>query len=553
METHKAIAPLIGDLRNISLYDDGLAEQIALFYEYPEGNPPITLKQQFGEETVKFRIYTGFDKDNGLYLQSYSVYVPQVHEKTAHFVHNGINSADLEEKIKTIHWNNESGWMQLEDSGNAELKKVQDFFAEINRFMYLEDDNDYRAAEKAGKMADYLLFTYLENTASKERLLQSQPHLEEIFYRELHFPPSVHACVVRNSITNVSELEVLSRLAYFENFKNKEIMNLNNLEDLRDEMKKLGFDDALLVKMEEHMKNNDPFFRLYDQVAARKGQVDITLHFKQSGQSDYYYLNRLEAVHNQLKPLEEGQKYLVITKNQEGKNMVKKLENFAEAIDFFKQQKGNSELAVGKDAANKSMVANMEEGKINYVSREFKRDFYSPPLPQTFWLDHGRGFSKEQAANLVQGRSVYRDDLLSREGAPYRAWMQLDTDKERDRNNNLTFRQFTDAYGYDVKALLDDYKIKEMADPKKAEALETSLMNGNRPMVTVEKDGQETKMFIETAVRYGKLNFYREDGKPEKREQFLKETGLEMGNIFSKKLEQMKDKDISQGQGMGVN
>ncbi|PWS28463.1 hypothetical protein DHW03_00975 [Pedobacter yonginense] len=328
-------------------------------------------------------------------------------------------------------------------------------------------------------------------------------------------------------------------------------MNLNNLEDLKDEMKKLGFDEALITKMEEHMKNDDPAFKLYDEVKASRGQVDITLHFKQSGQSDYYYLNKLEAVHNQGKPLQEGQKYMVITKTEEGKNIVKKLENVAEAIDFFKKQNGNSELAVGKDAANKTMLANMEEGKVNYVSKDFKRDYYSPSIPQTFWLDHGKGFSKEQAANLVQGRAVYRDDLLSREGTPYKAWMQLDTEKERDRQNNLTFRQFTDAYGFDVKALLDDFKIKEMADPKKATALETSLINGNRQLVTVEKEGQEAKMYLETAVRYGKLNFYREDGKPEKREQFLKETGLEVANIFSKKQEQGKDKEVAQSTGLG--
>lgn len=327
-------------------------------------------------------------------------------------------------------------------------------------------------------------------------------------------------------------------------------MNLNNLEDLKDEMKKLGFREDLIAKMEEHMKNDDPAFKLYDEVKASKGQVDITLHFKQSGQSDYYYLNKLEAVHNQGKPLEEGQKYMVITKTDEGKNIVKKLENVAEAIDFFKKQNGNSELAVGKDAAHKTMLANMEEGKVNYVSKDFKRDYYSPSIPQTFWLDHGKGFSKEQAANLVQGRAVYRDDLLSREGTPYKAWMQLDTEKERDRQNNLTFRQFTDAYGYDIKALLDDFKIKEMADPKKAAALETSLINGNRPLVTVEKDGQDAKMYLETAVRYGKLNFYREDGKPEKREQFLKETGLEVANIFSKKTEQGKEKEVAQSRGI---
>jgi len=59
-------------------------------------------------------------------------------------------------------------------------------------------------------------------------------------------------------------------------------------------------------------------------------------------------------------------------------------------------------------------------------------------------------------------------------------------------------------------------------------------------------------MYLETAVRYGKLNFYAENGKPEKREQFQKKIGLDMRNIFTKKIEQGKDKEIAQGQGMGV-
>ncbi len=46
-------------------------------------------------------------------------------------------------------------------------------------------------------------------------------------------------------------------------------------------------------------------------------------------------------------------------------------------------------------------------------------------------------------------------------------------------------------------------------------------------MVTVVKDRQPTKVFIEAAVRYSKLNFYAENGKPEKREEFLKEASQE--------------------------
>jgi hypothetical protein len=285
-------------------------------------------------------------------------------------------------------------------------------------------------------------------------------------------------------------------------------MNLNNLEDLKEEMKKLGFGDKLIEQMEEHMRKDVHNFKLYDTVPSTKGQVDITIHFKQSGQSEFYYLNRYEATHNQGKPLEEGQKYMIITPNEEGKNMVKKFENVAEAITFFKEQKGNSELAVGKDAAHKTMLANMENGKVNYVGKDFQRSFYSQPLPQTFWIDHGKGFTKQQGANLVQGRAVYRDDMLSRDGVPYKAWLILDTEKPRDRQQNLVFRQFADpAYRFDLKNILDTYKIREMEDPKKAEALETSLRNGSRPLVTVAKEGRAGKNVHGNRRPLGKAQF----------------------------------------------
>lgn len=327
-------------------------------------------------------------------------------------------------------------------------------------------------------------------------------------------------------------------------------MNLNNLEDLREEMKMLGFKDKLITEMEEKMKTNVPVFTLNEKLPADKGQADITLHFKQSsGTSEYYYLNRFEVSLDKGKPLEEGQKYLIISPAGDGKNMVKKMDSVNEAIAFFKEQKGNSELAVGRDAGHKTMLANMENGKINYVAKDFSRTFYAPPISQTFWVQQGKGFTAEQAANLVQGRAVYRDDLLNMGGVPYKAWVMLDTDKPRDKNNNLVTRQFHDpSYGFDLNKALNEYKIRELDDPKKAEMLETALRNGHRPMITTEKDGEQAKMFVVAAVRYGKLNFFAENGKPEKREQFEKTAEL-APNIFDRKPEKMQKQE--QGMGMG--
>lgn len=322
-------------------------------------------------------------------------------------------------------------------------------------------------------------------------------------------------------------------------------MNLNNLEDLKEEMKTLGFKDKLITQMEENMKKDVPDFKLHDTVNATKGRVDLTLHFKQSGQSEFYYLNRFEAAQNKGKALEEGQKYWVVSPPKDGKPQFKGVEHAAEAIELFKGQKGDSQLSIGKEFKDSAKVASMENGKVNYVAKDFQSTYYSQNLPQTFWVDHGKGFTAEQAVNLVQGRAVYRDDLLSRDGVPYKAWMQLDTDKARDRHNNLSYKQFNDpSYGFDLTKVLDSFKIKETEDPAKMEKLDASLRNGNRPVVTLEKDGQPVKLHIEAAVRYGKLNFFDESGKPEKREQFLKEPAI------SHSMSNDKAKEHQQTQGM---
>ena len=70
-------------------------------------------------------------------------------------------------------------------------------------------------------------------------------------------------------------------------------MNLNNLENLKQEMKNLSFKVKLIEKMEENMAKGVTEFTLHDSVAATKGQVDLSLHFKQSAQSDFYYFNKL--------------------------------------------------------------------------------------------------------------------------------------------------------------------------------------------------------------------------------------------------------------------
>jgi hypothetical protein len=331
---------------------------------------------------------------------------------------------------------------------------------------------------------------------------------------------------------------------------NNNSMNLNNLENLKSEMKSLGFSKELQEKMEENMKNNLPEFILKDQVAGQKGQIDINLYFKQSGQSENYYLNKYDVALNEGKALEAGQKYLVISPSETpGKNNVFKRENVAEAIEVFKKHTGNAELAVGKDAAHKTKLASMEEGKINYVDKEFGRTFRNPPLPQTIWVERGKGFTASQSVNLIEGRAVYREDMLTQGGLPYKAWMKLDLDGPRDRHMNFNMNQYHDpSYGFNLKEVLDKFNIKELEMPKEREKLEAQLKNGDRPFITVEKNGEQVKLQVEAVPRYSQLNMFAANGRPEKREQFLKGSSLDQDITRSKG----KEKGVSASQGLGI-
>ncbi|MBB2145760.1 hypothetical protein GM921_09700 [Pedobacter sp. LMG 31464] len=336
-------------------------------------------------------------------------------------------------------------------------------------------------------------------------------------------------------------------------------MNLNNLENLKEEMSNLGFKAALIEQMEEKMKANVPEFNLYDSAEATVGRVDMTLSFKQSGKSDYYYLNKFEVNHQKGPKIPDGEKVMVLTQ-LEGTDGFKmeSFGNIAEAIAFFdsqkealSQQKGFSHLVIGKDENHGVKMVSMEDGKVNFIDKEISQTYRNPSINQTIYVERGKGFSAEQAVNLIQGRAVYRDDMVSQAGHQYKAWIKLDFDVAKDKYGNFMVNQYTDpAYGFDLSRVLDKFEFKELADPAKRELLESSIRNGNRATVTVEKDGKAVKLQLEAIPRYSQINLYNKDGKTEKREQFLKSADLKQEYVESRNKAQNKNRQ--QGQGIGL-
>jgi hypothetical protein len=125
---------------------------------------------------------------------------------------------------------------------------------------------------------------------------------------------------------------------------------------------------------------------------------------------------------------------------------------------------------------------------------------------QTFYLNKGKGVTAKEAYNLLDGRAVHKD-LTTKEGQPYKAWIQLDFEN-KDKNNNFEVKQFHENYGYNLKAAVEKFAVADLNDPDKSKALMQSLEKGNVQSVTIEKDGSSHKMFMEANPQYKNVTLY---------------------------------------------
>jgi hypothetical protein len=348
-------------------------------------------------------------------------------------------------------------------------------------------------------------------------------------------------------------------------FKNKN-MNRNSLEDFKDQAKALKIPAAMQEEIIKQMENNIPLIAVTTQLPSPKGYLEATAHLKRSGgDSEYYYLNRYDlAYNNQAKPVDNGYQYAVKSDSIDGrilpKPSIQRFDSPIAAIAYFNLQKGNSELLTAKLDGTKLIegqsLATMKDGKVDYVVKEFQPTFKNEPIRNTVFVNQGTGFSMTQSSNMLQRGSAFRDDLVSRQGVKYEAWNTYRFDEPRDNYGNLKIKQYSEGYGFNLQKQLDNYMIKEMDNPQSAKELIAELKDGGRPVVGVVNDqGESMRLQVQAMPRFGNLNFYQLNGKPENREQFQrvkKEESLGQENNSRKKLNQGKDKDVVKAQEMSM-
>jgi hypothetical protein len=127
-------------------------------------------------------------------------------------------------------------------------------------------------------------------------------------------------------------------------------------------------------------------------------------------------------------------------------------------------------------------------------------------MEQTFYVNKGHGVTLKEAFNLLEGRAVYKE-LTPREGERYHAWIQLDF-KEKEENGNYKTKQFHENYGYDLKATLEKFPIKELLDEQKSERLMMSLQKGNVQSVTLNVEGKDQMYFMQANPQYKTMTIF---------------------------------------------
>lgn len=127
-------------------------------------------------------------------------------------------------------------------------------------------------------------------------------------------------------------------------------------------------------------------------------------------------------------------------------------------------------------------------------------------------IGSSKNITAKESFNLLQERSVYRPEILSKEGEKFSSWVKIDF-KQKLENGQPKMLFYNQNYGYDLKRAVSKFDIKEMKNPKAQANILNSLERGNLQAVTlVTKEGEEKKMFIEAQPQFKNVNFYSQDG-----------------------------------------
>ena len=214
---------------------------------------------------------------------------------------------------------------------------------------------------------------------------------------------------------------------------------------------------------------------LVDQIAVRKDAKEE----EKNNQSLYDQVQRIgfKDLSNQIEhQIKQGQ------------------EQFTIPVSYYVNEKErlDHELSFVKDQSGRYQFEGYKASLYNELKPEENRSQY-------FKLQEGNSVDTTQAYNLLSGRSVKKD----------RSWIQLDLN-DKDAIGNHRIKEFYSGYGYDLEKNIQQLPLKELSNKTEADKLKDALKQGNRQPVTLIKNGNEHRFYIEANPQFKSVNIYDE-------------------------------------------
>ena len=169
-------------------------------------------------------------------------------------------------------------------------------------------------------------------------------------------------------------------------------------------------------------------------------------------------------------------------------------EQFTIPVSYYVNEKErlNHELSFVKDQSGQYQF----EGNKTTLQNESKPE---EDRSQYFKVHEGNSLITIQAYNLLAGRAVQKE----------KTWMQLDLN-DKDAKGNHRIKEFHMGYGYDLEKTLQQLPLKELVNKTEANKLQDSLKNGDRQPITLIKNGNEHRFYIEANPQFKSVNIYDE-------------------------------------------
>jgi len=252
------------------------------------------------------------------------------------------------------------------------------------------------------------------------------------------------------------------------------------------QLKRTGFAEAFTPELKAKMEQGLPEIRHPFKKEYDGDRVEAMLHLKKSTTSEFYFLNKFD-----LQLQKEGQA-----------NAIK------QTFYLTQRNKGNE-----ADDGSKQRLENK--------------------------------YTLKEGYNLLAGRPVFKD-LVSQEGHAYEAWVKLNF-KNTLNNGNFELKQYHTNYGFDLEKTLNNYPIKELANPQYKQSLVDSLQRGNLQKATfVGPDGKEEKLFISPNITFGSLNVYDQNKQRMPTETLVEKQyiGKELAQKLTERVDQRQQQKV---------